>query len=68
MSTQIRLYLDAALSAGQQVELTTDQAHYINNVMRLAVGDGVTLFNEQFGEWAARIVDGRKKTLCARSC
>lgn len=61
MSTQIRLYLDSVLSSAQQVELTTDQAHYINNVMRLAVGDPVILFNEQSGEWAAQIVEARKK-------
>ncbi len=61
MSTDIRLFTEHPLSSTQTIDLAADQAHYINNVMRMAAGDPVRLFNGQDGEWAARIVEGKKK-------
>jgi len=61
MSTLIRLYAETALAQDQQIELPADQAHYINNVMRLNVGDPVLVFNAQDGEWAATLLEGKKK-------
>ncbi len=61
MASIIRLYIDGPLSAGQLVDLPSDQAHYVNNVMRLSVGDELALFNGQDGEWSARIIEARKK-------
>jgi 16S rRNA (uracil1498-N3)-methyltransferase len=51
----IRLYVDAELEAGNTVEGTEGQAHYLGGVMRRAVGESVHLFNGRDGEWACRI-------------
>ena len=51
-----RLYADAAtLAAGLTVELSPAQAHQLRNVLRLAAGDAVALFNRRDGEWLGRI-------------
>jgi 16S rRNA (uracil1498-N3)-methyltransferase len=51
----IRLHVEAALAAGQTIDATPGQAHYLGTVMRRAPGDGVRLFNGRDGEWEARI-------------
>lgn len=56
-----RLYVAAPLAAGAVVPLTADQAHYAGRVMRLGVGDPLSLFNGRDGEWRARVKTiGRK--------
>ncbi len=50
-----RLFVDAPLSAGAEVIPTEAQAHYLSNVLRLAPGAAVALFNGEHGEWLARI-------------
>ncbi|WP_135081800.1 16S rRNA (uracil(1498)-N(3))-methyltransferase [Terasakiella sp. SH-1] len=57
----IRLYIDTSLSVGLSQDLSSDQAHYVNNVMRLKVGDEVAVFNGQDGEWLGQISSARKK-------
>lgn len=52
---EIRLFIDHPLRAGQAVPLSGDQAHYLGNVMRLAPGAAVTVFNGRDGAWQARI-------------
>lgn len=54
-TAKIRLYVDSALAAGQPVDLTADQAHYLFGVMRLGPGAAVLLFNGRDGEWRARV-------------
>jgi len=56
-----RLYVDHPLSAAQRVPLSRDQAHYLFNVMRMAVGDEVVLFNGADGEWQASVAEAGKK-------
>lgn len=51
----IRLFTEAALSAGAAVDATEAQAHYLGNVMRRAVGDALHLFNGRDGEWLCHI-------------
>jgi 16S rRNA (uracil1498-N3)-methyltransferase len=51
----IRLYVEAPLAAGIAVEATEGQAHYLNVVMRRAVGDPVRAFNGRDGEWTCRV-------------
>ncbi|WP_323037858.1 16S rRNA (uracil(1498)-N(3))-methyltransferase [Pararhodobacter sp.] len=53
---KVRLYVEQALAEGQHVEVSQDQSHYLGNVMRMAPGDAVALFNGTAGEWRARIV------------
>jgi 16S rRNA (uracil1498-N3)-methyltransferase len=55
-----RLYIDAALAAGETVALERDQSNYLGNVLRLAAGDAVLVFNGRDGEWRASIA-GRKR-------
>ncbi len=51
----IRLHVEASLAAGQSVEATAAQAHYLGAVMRRSAGDRVRLFNGRDGEWDAPI-------------
>ncbi|KJC44882.1 16S rRNA methyltransferase [Bradyrhizobium sp. LTSP885] len=55
-----RLFVDAPLGAGQTVELDRNQSNYLGNVLRLAAGDTVLVFNGRDGEWRAEI-GGRKR-------
>lgn len=55
-----RLFVDAPMSAGAGLELDRDQANYLGNVLRLAAGDTVLVFNGRDGEWQAAI-SGRKR-------
>jgi len=57
----IRLYVNTPLAKQTQIELSADQAHYVNNVMRQQTGDPVALFNGQDGEWQGTIKEARKK-------
>jgi 16S rRNA (uracil1498-N3)-methyltransferase len=50
-----RLYVEAALAAGEDVPALPGQGHYLGQVMRKAEGDAVVLFNGRDGEWQARI-------------
>ena len=57
---QPRLFVDAALAAGETVALEHGQSNYLGNVLRLAAGDTVLVFNGRDGEWQASIA-GRKR-------
>jgi 16S rRNA (uracil1498-N3)-methyltransferase len=55
-----RLYVDAPLGEGRIVPLEREQSNYLGNVLRLAAGDSVLVFNGRDGEWRASIA-GRKR-------
>jgi 16S rRNA (uracil1498-N3)-methyltransferase len=55
-----RLFVDAPLSPGESVALEGNQSNYLGNVLRLAAGDNILVFNGREGEWQARIA-GRKR-------
>jgi 16S rRNA (uracil1498-N3)-methyltransferase len=55
-----RLFVDAPLSAGQTVALERNHSNYLGNVLRLAAGDTILVFNGRDGEWQASI-GGRKR-------
>ncbi len=55
-----RLFVDAALSAGETVALERNQSNYLGNVLRLSTGESVRVFNGRDGEWQAEIA-GRKR-------
>ena len=61
MKAKVRLYVEHPLGAGQSVDLSKDQAHYLFGVMRLPVGAGVLLFNGQDGEYLAEITKAAKR-------
>jgi 16S rRNA (uracil1498-N3)-methyltransferase len=55
-----RLFIDAALAAGEMAALDRNQGNYLGNVLRLSAGETILVFNGRDGEWQARIV-GRKQ-------
>jgi 16S rRNA (uracil1498-N3)-methyltransferase len=57
---QPRLFVDAALAPGETIALERDQSNYLGNVLRLAAGDTILVFNGRDGEWQASIA-GRKR-------
>ena len=56
-----RLFVDTPLSAGAVVTLERDHSNYLGNVLRLAAGSTVLVFNGRDGEWRAAISGGRKR-------
>jgi len=50
-----RLFVSQALNQHQQIILDAEQAHYLRTVMRLAVGDLITLFNGDGMEYQAQL-------------
>jgi 16S rRNA (uracil1498-N3)-methyltransferase len=62
-----RLYVEAALSAGQAVDCSPEQANYLLNVMRLSPGDAALLFNGRDGEWRALVREAGKRR-CTLAC
>ncbi|MFN3624380.1 MAG: 16S rRNA (uracil(1498)-N(3))-methyltransferase [Hyphomicrobium sp.] len=63
----VRLFVDAPLSNGAAISCTPDQANYLVNVLRLAAGDEILVFNGRNGEWRARIADAAKRR-CTLEC
>ena len=62
-----RLYLNCDLSAKQEIHLSPDHSHYLAKVLRAAVGDNVSVFNERLGEWSACIEQITKKAVVIRA-
>ena len=58
-----RLFIDADLAAGKPVEASKEQFHYLANVLRMADGDAVLVFNGRDGEWRAELSFPTRKRL-----
>ena len=54
MTSKIRLYFSDKIHSDLIASITKDQSHYIRDVMRLKLGDNLSVFNIQ-GEWNATI-------------
>ena len=54
MSSAIRLYFSDKIQSGLSSHLTNEQTHYVKDVMRLKMGDKLSIFNI-LGEWNAVI-------------
>jgi 16S rRNA (uracil1498-N3)-methyltransferase len=50
-----RLFVSSLLAAGAVVPLSSDQVHYLKNVLRRQQGDDIRVFNGQNGEWVATL-------------
>ena len=60
--TSQRLYLDAPLSPGAEIACDHDKSHYLLNVLRLANGDSILVFNGLDGEWRAEVAGAGKRS------
>jgi 16S rRNA (uracil1498-N3)-methyltransferase len=58
-----RLHVPQDLSAGIQFDAAPEQAHYLSNVLRMAEGAELLVFNGRDGEWLARVAAKGKKSL-----
>ena len=66
LTTKLRLFVDYNLVKGAVVPATTDQHHYLRNIMRCTEGDAVALFNGRDGEWRA-VISLLSKSSCSLS-
>jgi 16S rRNA (uracil1498-N3)-methyltransferase len=55
-----RFYLSQPLAVGAVLELPTETAHHVH-VLRMEVGDNITLFNGQGGEYTATLVSVERR-------
>ena len=55
-----RLFVEARLAPGETIAIERNQSNYLGNVLRLAAGDVILVFNGRDGEWRASIA-GRKR-------
>ena len=58
-----RLFVSGQLINGGELVLEGDRARYLGRVLRLAVGDDVSVFNGEGGEWSAGIDAMTKSTV-----
>lgn len=64
--SNVRLYVEQDLVDGGVVAIDGPQSHYLQNVMRLGVGDEVDLFNGWDGEWRG-VIDTTDRRRCSIS-
>tara|TARA_A100001011_G_scaffold348412_1_gene386242 strand:+ start:484 stop:1203 length:720 start_codon:yes stop_codon:yes gene_type:complete len=60
MNSKIRLYFSNELKSGNVSKLSKTQSHYIKNVMRVKIGEKISLFNSNNGEWDVTILSHDK--------
>lgn len=60
-----RLYVKSPLSAGADLELDSEKARYLGRVMRLRVGDTLSVFNGDDGEFHATLTSVTKDSASA---
>lgn len=53
---KIRIYLKETLEIGKIVYFSKDQTHYFKNVLKLESGAEIFIFNENDGEFSAKII------------
>ena len=58
-----RLYVATSLAAGTGIALDAAQANHLGNVLRLATGDSVLVFNGRDGEWRGTLARVGKRAL-----
>jgi 16S rRNA (uracil1498-N3)-methyltransferase len=60
INTKTRLFIPAHLQMSVEIQLSPDHAHFLGKVLRLKVGDRVSVFNENDGEWAGTLTALKK--------
>lgn len=61
-----RLYIRQKLEDDATFQLDDNAAHYIRNVLRMAAGDALRVFNETDGEWLCHVTEAGKKRVEVR--
>ena len=61
-----RLFVSGQLINGAELLIEGDRARYLGRVLRLRVGDEITVFNGEGPEWAATIGALTKSTAALR--
>jgi 16S rRNA (uracil1498-N3)-methyltransferase len=59
--TTQRLFVDSPLIKGGEVEASSNQTHYLLNVLRMKLGDKLLLFNGVDGEWLSEVSIATRK-------
>jgi 16S rRNA (uracil1498-N3)-methyltransferase len=59
---KVRLFVDADLARGTELQLSDSHAHYLLGVMRARIGSRVRLFNGRDGEWVAALREAGRKS------
>jgi 16S rRNA (uracil1498-N3)-methyltransferase len=62
VDTRQRLFVRTSLTAGATVDLDPAQTNYLVNVLRMAPGESVSVFNGRDGEWKASLVERRRRS------
>lgn len=65
MAQTLRLYLDAPLTAGADMELPDGAARHVQ-VWRLQPGDALRIFNGQGGQWQATVTQMGRRAVAVR--
>jgi 16S rRNA (uracil1498-N3)-methyltransferase len=65
-NTSIRLFTVAPLQEAAEFALPEAQSHYLANVMRLAEGDSLRVFDGTSGEWRAHVTKLSRKSVTLR--
>tara|TARA_B100000674_G_scaffold417853_1_gene367983 strand:+ start:1552 stop:2286 length:735 start_codon:yes stop_codon:yes gene_type:complete len=63
LMSKIRLFCNESLEEKKEINIDGDNYHYLANVMRCEVGSVVFLFNENDGEFLAKVSSKLKKVL-----
>jgi 16S rRNA (uracil1498-N3)-methyltransferase len=58
-----RLFVSQDLAAGAALDASPEQSHYLSNVLRMAEGAELLIFNGRDGEWLARVAAKTKKAV-----
>ena len=60
-----RIYVDLPLNEGEKILLPEAQAHHLVQVLRLRIGEDLTIFNGQDGEFEAVLTSASKREVLA---
>ena len=59
----IRLFCEVTLTVGENINLETEQSHYLKNVMRCKINEKILVFDNNSGEYTAEIVSIHKRSI-----
>lgn len=61
-----RLFVPETLTGGMTVIFDGNAAHYLAQVLRLSVGDGIVMFDNQTGTWRGELSEVNKRRVAAQ--